>query len=114
MTRLTFAFLLILPLLASAGEKDKANGFAQQRSAAGTVLMRTDAGGAWTAPELDTPVTKDSLVVTLPGARGSLESKNGAVTLTLAGNLPELSPGPALESAIKLHDPGENDLDFPH
>lgn len=119
MTRIAFSLLVAVMSLsasagdsATAGEKDKAKGFAKQRSAIGTVLLRTSADAPWTQPELYAPVTKEARVLTLPGARGAFETTGGAIFLTLAGNLPELSPGPVLESALQLHVPEGNDLDF--
>src|SRR5262249_36834453 len=97
---------------AIAGEKDKSTGFAKQRSAVGTVLVKTAADAPWTLPELYAPVAKESWVLALPGSRGAFEAKGGALSLTLAGNLPELSPGPVLESAVKINEPGSNDLDL--
>src|SRR5262245_19444202 len=53
---------------AIAGEKYKATGFAKQRSAAGTVLVKTAADAPWTLPELNAPVAKESWVLALPGS----------------------------------------------
>src|SRR5262249_52803317 len=51
-------------------------------------------------------------LLTLPGVRAEVGSKNGAVQLTLWGNLPQLSQYPVLESAVALHDNPDVDLDF--
>lgn len=117
MTRLHLNATLIATILlacvaqpALAG--DKAKGFAKQRSAVGTVLIKTAADAPWTLPELYAPVTKESWIIALPGSRGAYDAKGGALSLALAGNLPALSPGHVLESAVKLNEPGGNDLDI--
>src|SRR5437868_5696115 len=104
--------VVVFPMSLAAGEKDKPAGFAKQRSAIGTVLVRPSADKPWTLPELYTPVLKDSQVVVLPGGRGVFETKAGSVWVTLVGNLPELSPLPVLDTALRLHAPEGKDLDF--
>ena len=55
--------------------------------------------------------TRD-LLVAIPGFGVVLEPVGKNVSLTLQGNLPELSDSPVLESAVILHDTKAYDLDF--
>src|SRR6266571_9073372 len=78
---------------------------------AGSLLARETPGKAWKVVDsLDPVYTKDSLVV-LPGGKAVIGSKNGAVRLTMVGNLPQFYPIPSLESAVALHDNPAFDLD---
>jgi hypothetical protein len=91
----------------------------EKRLEAGTCLARGDALLSREGPDRDWHVvaagkpvwTRDELLA-LPGARAEVLSKDGAVQLSLWGNLPELAPVPLLESAVVLHDPGAADLDL--
>src|SRR5207248_2162491 len=51
-------------------------------------------------------------LVTLPGSRGEITSKDGAVQLSLWGNMPAFYDSPLLESAVVLQDASGVDLDF--
>jgi len=51
------------------------------------------------------------LLLALPGARAELRSATGGARLVLIGNLPALSPTPALESAVSLRKSSDLDLD---
>jgi hypothetical protein len=94
----------------------------QQRVAAGKSLSPDNALLAWAGPgpsegwkgvaSLGTLYTRD-LLLALPGDRAALKSNDGSLQLSLRGNLPQLTPYPALESAIVLHPPTEGvSLDF--
>jgi len=101
--------LLNAPESLAAAGKDKPMVVAGRlRSPLGTMLQAD--GQGWKTPALYDPVFVGDLLVALPGARGVLEVREGDVGLTLLGSLFELSPVPLLESAVRLHDPGEDDL----
>jgi hypothetical protein len=93
---------------AFAGDKPAA----RLRSPVGTVLERGSAGG-WLSPMLYDAIPAGVPLVTLPGARGMLDVQEGDVRLVLAGNLPEFSATPVVESAVTLHQPaGGRNLEF--
>lgn len=106
---LTLGCFLLLSVPVIAGDQTNP---AKQRSAIGTLLTRAGADAAWTTPLLGAAIKKDSFLLTLPGARGVVDSRGGALGLTLAGNLPDFSATPVLECAIQIHDPAERDVDF--
>jgi hypothetical protein len=60
----------------------------------------------------DATVFTRDLLVAVPGFQIVLEPASKNVSLTLWGNLPELSRSPVLESAVVLHDTKAFDLDF--
>src|SRR5437868_5649595 len=104
---LPLAFVFLTPM-AHAGELPAA----KLRSAVGTVLQK-GGGKGWLAPVLHDNIPAGAQLLTLPGARGVLEVKEGDVRLILAGNLPETSEAPVLESAISLPKPAADlDLEF--
>jgi hypothetical protein len=78
----------------------------------GTLFQREGPGKPWTVDRRQHPLPSRDLLLALPGARAELASANGAVLLTLWGNLPELSRSAVLESAVVLHDNPVVDLDF--
>ncbi len=58
-------------------------------------------------------VAPERELLTLPGARGNLDIAEGDIRLVLAGNLPDFSPTPVLESVVTLHQPRAGlELDF--
>ncbi len=102
-----FAFLL-LPAILQAGEQP----VGKLRSPVGTILRRGGDKG-WLTPMLYDSVPAGAQLVTLPGSRGILDIKEGDVRLILAGNLPELSATPVLESVVTLQKPAAGrDLEF--
>src|SRR5262245_25024467 len=99
--------ILFLAAVAHGGDMPAA----KLRSPVGTVLQKGAKG--WTAPVLHDNVPTGVQLVTLPGARGVLEVKEGDVRLILAGNVPEMSNSPALESVVSLQKPAAGlDLEF--
>ncbi len=100
----------------TAGDQDKRP---EQRAAvgkaaspAGTLLQRANGQPSWQVVRPQQPVFSTDQLLALPGDQARVEAKDGAVQLTLWGNLPEFSSFPILESAVVLHaDPGV-DLDF--
>ncbi len=105
---LSFLTILLIPTILHAGEPP----VGKLRSPVGTILRR---GGDknWLTPMLYDSVPAGAELVTLPGSRGILDIKEGDVRLILAGNLPELSATPVLESVVTLQKPGtEHDLEF--
>jgi hypothetical protein len=109
MTRyLAMLAILSAPAAVQAGDKPAA----KLRSPVGTVLQRGGDKG-WLAPVLYDAVPAGAQLVALPGARGLLDVKEGDVRLVLAGNLPEFSATPVLESVVRLAAPtAEFDLEF--
>jgi hypothetical protein len=81
-------------------------------SPAGTLLASEREGQAWTVLGAQETVSSRDLLLALPGVRATVEPRPKSVTLTLWGNLPELSAFPVLESAVILHDSRSFDLDF--
>jgi hypothetical protein len=78
----------------------------------GSLLERDAPSKPWKLVDsLDAVYTGDSLL-TLPGGRAVIGSKNNAVRLTLVGNLPQLYPIPSLESIVRLHESADYDLDL--
>jgi hypothetical protein len=77
---------------------------ARGASPAGMLLQRQAADKPWQFPASGDAIYSRDQLLALPGARADVESANGAVVLTLAGNLPLLSTAPVLESAVVLHD----------
>jgi uncharacterized protein (TIGR03000 family) len=76
----------------------------------GTLLRRGQAGTDWDAVPEKESIHAGDVIVGLPGA--SLDSRNGAVRLTLHTDLDRESTYPALESAVRLEPPGKADLEF--
>ena len=100
--------LLLIPSAIFAGDKSAA----KLRSPIGTVLQRSGSNG-WLTPMLYDGVPAGSELVTLPGARGLLDIREGDLRLILAGNLPPFSATPVLESVVTLHQPSAGlDLEF--
>jgi hypothetical protein len=81
-------------------------------SDAGALLRFGVAKKSWQAVGPNGPLVSGDQLLALPGQRGELEAKDGAVRLSLVGNLPELSPAPVLECAVTLQANPEADLDF--
>jgi hypothetical protein len=77
---------------------------------AGTLLQREGSGKAWKVLKPKQDVYSRDLIVALPGA--ALDTKNGAIHLSLLSDLAGQSPYPVLESAVVLHDNPKVDLDF--
>jgi hypothetical protein len=113
------AVLLSLSLLSTAsfGQKNdppkkepaKRQAVGRQFSPIGTLLQRQP-GDSWKLPELFATLYAFDELVALPGGRAEIELREGDVRLTLRGNLPELSVAPALESAVILYLPGQDDF----
>jgi hypothetical protein len=87
-------------------------GVARLESPTGTLLRREGAEGGWKVVTSGDAVADRSLVLALPGANAVLRSGTGGARLTLAGNLPQLSLTPALESAVSLRKSSNLDLDL--
>jgi hypothetical protein len=79
-------------------------------SAAGTLLTRRTADQDWQPAAAKEPVSSRDRLLALPGLKATVEAPG--VTLTLFGNLPQLSLFPGLESEVVLHDSKAYDLDL--
>jgi hypothetical protein len=77
----------------------------------GTLLVRETEERNWQPMAPSDPVFSRDQLLALPGMQAVIESANRGATLTLAGNLPQLSTFPGLESAVTLHDTSAFDFD---
>ena len=96
----------------SASDQEARTAAGQAASAAGTLLRRVGSEKSWKVVRPKETVSTGDVLLALPGTRAEVDSKGGAVRLTLVGNLPELSFIPVLESAVVLNRPGKFDLAF--
>jgi len=108
--------LIALALLAGQFGKGKADdaksgGLAKLDSATGTLLKRAGADAEWKAVAKGAAIPEGELILALPGVQATVQSNNGAVRLTLFGNVPQISGTPALESAVTLQRTTGSDLD---
>jgi hypothetical protein len=107
-----FCVAALLPAPVQADDAEPRVEAGQCVSPAGTLLRRERADKAWhlVAPN-ETVHSRDTLLA-LPGARAVVEPRPNSVTLTLWGNLPQLSSFNGLQSEVVLHDTKAFDLDF--
>jgi hypothetical protein len=103
---------LLVPPAARVRADDSGASVGKCVSDAGSLLRSKDGSKAWQAVGRDGPLASGDQLLSLPGQRGELEVKDGAVRLALVGNSPELSPAPVLECAVTLQSNPEADLDF--
>src|SRR6516164_9191993 len=89
----------------SASDQEARTAAGQAASAAGTLLRRVGSEKSWKVVRPKETVSTGDVLLALPGTRAEVDSKGGAVRLTLVGNLPELSFIPVLESAVVLNRP---------
>jgi hypothetical protein len=112
-TALAFTLLTLLAPVAPSARADADRGkVGKCVSDPGTLLRFEEAKKAWQSVAPNGPLASGDQLLALPGQRGELEAKDGAVRLALVGTLPELSPAPVLECAVTLHSNPEADLDF--
>jgi hypothetical protein len=78
----------------------------------GTLVVSGKEEGDWELPHLFDDIHAGRALLALPGARGIVDLKEGDVHLILAGNLPELSSSPVLETRAVLHETKSLDLDM--
>jgi hypothetical protein len=104
-------FVLGAGLPAPAADDAKATGMGRLESATGTLLRREGADKGWQAVPKGGAVPDTALLLALPGVDATIKTPSGAIRLTLHGNAPQLSPTPALESAIALRRSSDYDLD---
>jgi hypothetical protein len=95
----------------SRADDAKSGGLAKLQSASGTLLRRATADADWKVVAKGDAVPEGELLLALPGVSAELQSNNGAVRLTLFGNVPQISLTPALESAVTLQRTTSADLD---
>lgn len=79
-------------------------------SPAGTLLERT--GKSWRVLPPKSEVASGRYLVSLPGSRGEIVTKVGALQLSLWGNLPAFYDYPLWESAVLLQNEAGVDLEF--
>lgn len=115
-TRFRFARGAAIPLLAAlflagAGtplggqEKPARTAVGKVLSPDGSILERPAGETKWRVLKQGDPVYSGDTLVGMPGA--VIESKDGAVRLSLLADLDDLSPFPGLESAVILDVPGK-------
>ena len=80
-------------------------------SQVGTLLDRYPEGKAWDGVSPKSPVPSRDVLLALPGVRAVVDTEPAAVSLTLFGGMPQLSPSPVLGSQVVLHDSRAYDLD---
>ena len=114
--RLTAGLLVVLLPVTAFAADPRVN--LEPRVEAGTaagnshaLLTRPGGDRNWQSTAAGTVFSRDELLA-LPGTSATVESLGRGVTLTLVGNLPQLSSFPGLESAVVLHDTRAFDLDF--
>jgi hypothetical protein len=81
-------------------------------SAAGALFAREGPDRYWHEVEPKATVHSRDLLLALPGVKAVVEPRAESASLTLLGNLPEVSAFPGFESAVVLHDSRAFDLDF--
>lgn len=79
---------------------------------AGLLLVRTSPERPWTYAESMATLDSRDRLLALPGTRAELETTDGKVGVTLAGNVPQLSQFAGFQSEVVLHDSRSFDLDF--
>src|SRR5262245_7617679 len=79
-------------------------------SPAASILRRATGDKHWKAVQAREALQSDDLLVALPGA--AVDSKNGAVRLSLLEDLAGQSLYPVIETAVMLHDGKGVDLEF--
>src|SRR5207237_6674222 len=89
----------------------EAGGVGKLESPTGTLLRRGGSDKEWKAVAKDAAVPDRDLLLALPRVRAVISTGKGAIRLTLAGNVPQQSPIPSLESAVTLRQSGDFDLD---
>jgi hypothetical protein len=77
----------------------------------GTLLARESDGKDWRVVAQKEAVSSRDVLLALPGVRAEVDSEPPAVSLTLLGGMPQLSPSPVLGSQVVLHDSRAYDLD---
>jgi hypothetical protein len=96
----------------SSGTSEKRTPVGKCLSASGTLISCDASSNAWRAlPQQADVYTTDQLIA-LPGDQAVISLKDGAVRLTLWGNVPELSSAALLESAVILHTNPAADVDL--
>jgi hypothetical protein len=103
--------VLVFAIRSAAAPEEKRVEVGTHLATGNALLDREGPEKDWGVVEAKKPVWTRDVLLALPGARADVLSKNGAVRLSLWGNLPELAPVPVLESAVVLHDAGTADLD---
>jgi hypothetical protein len=79
----------------------------------GALLQRDDAEKTWKLVKPRDAITAGTLLLALPGSKAEIEAGGGSGRLVLAGNLPQMSLLPLLESAVVLRSPAKGvDIDF--
>jgi hypothetical protein len=94
------------------GAKEKRSAVGKCLSPAGTLFGREASSNAWHGIPQQAGVFTTDLLMALPGDRATIHLKDGAVRLTLWGNLPEFSAASVLESAVTLHANPAADVDL--
>lgn len=74
-------------------------------SAPGTLLQRPNRNTNWKVLPANAAVSTGDSLLALPGSRGTIEVKDGAVQLSVWGNVPEFFDFPLLESVVQLNNP---------
>jgi hypothetical protein len=100
---------------ATAGDKAKPgarDAIGQVASPAGSLLVCGGPGKGCRALKERAGVSAGDHLLALPGQRGDVDLKDGAVRLSLLGHIPEKGNSAVLESAVTLNAPGTAAADF--
>ena len=122
--RLAFLLLVLGPATLPAGPVRAAGGkpktstaegrtpIGKNGAAAGMLLQREYSGTAWQPVKPQGTIFAGDRLMTLPGMRADIDTRDGGVRLTLWGNVPELSSFPVLESGVAVNAASDVDLDI--
>src|SRR5262245_65250970 len=91
-------YLAIMSSPVAADKEKDAAAVGKCVSPTATLLQRSGARQAWQPVKTDAGLPPGSPLLALPAEVGAVSAGDGAVRITLHGNLPELSNSPVLES----------------
>jgi hypothetical protein len=102
----------LAPVSAGKAAPDVRRGLGQCTSAAGTLVVCEGPDKACRVSKARAILFAEDLLLALPGLRAEVEAAKGAVRLSLLGTLPQGSDRTARESALRLHENDQVDLDL--
>jgi hypothetical protein len=109
-TKVLIGTIIICSGLGSRATSDEPKMAGSCASEAGTMMARPSADSAWHAVKAGERLPAGDLLVGFPGA--AIDSENGAIHLTMLGDLDRNSPYPVIENAVVLHSGDGTDLSF--
>jgi hypothetical protein len=106
------ALVILVAVAASRATEGAQHATGKCVSEPGTLLRRAQYRGPFQAVRPEEVVKGGETLLALPGDKGTVDVGDGAVRLTLWGDLPELSSARVLESVVVLNDNPGVDLDL--